>query len=178
MVKSIFLNTGEEVLVDNEDYPVVARYSWRKISLKHYAGTTVKFPDGTERTLYMHSLILATSTHVDHDDMNVWNNQKGNLRKATYQQNSWNKGKQRSRHGEPASKYKGVIKCKKASGETYWGVVIKTTAKGVTPAKYIRRGPFKYEDDAAREYNKEIVKLRGEWAWVNPLPETTHANPQ
>ena len=33
MVKSVYINTGEEVLVDDEDYPVVSRYSWRKVSL-------------------------------------------------------------------------------------------------------------------------------------------------
>jgi hypothetical protein len=27
------------------------------------------------------------------------------------------------------------------------------------------------QDEAARAYNKKIVELRGEWAWVNPVSE-------
>lgn len=172
MVKEIYLNTGEVALVDDEDYPVVSRYSWRKVSQKGYAGTTIKSSNGVEHTVYMQHLILATSTQVDHDNQNHIDNQKENLRKATYQQNGWNKGKPRtSRFGKPASQYKGVQRNVRADGTVYWRVIIKITAKGVIPAKYIRRGPFASEVEAARVYNQEIVNVRGEWAWLNPLPE-------
>jgi len=73
----------------------------------------------------------------------------------------------------PLSQYKGVAKYKNSAGEDLYRVIIKATAKGVAPAKYIRINGFKCEDDAARAYNKEIVKLRGKWAWLNPVPDKT-----
>lgn len=166
MVKSIYLNTGEEVLVDDEDYPVVVRYSWRKVSQKHYAGTTIRFPDGTERTMYMHQLILATSTHVDHEDFNVWNNQKDNIRPATRSENNWNKPKQKSSKGKPCtSQYKGVSLIK---GK--WRAQIKRA--GVL----YRLGEFYNEEDAAEAYNKKAKELSGDFIWLNPLPKEYHSN--
>ncbi len=57
----------------------------------------------------------------------------------------------------------------KRNGE-HWIVRFKLTAKGVKPAKFVQLGPFHNETDAARAYNEEIVKHRGEWAWLNILP--------
>lgn len=53
----------------------------------------------------------------------------------------------------------------------YRRVNIKTSKKGEKPATHVRLGPFDSEIEAAKAYNREIVKLRGKFAWVNPLPE-------
>lgn len=159
------------VLVDDEDYPVISRYSWRKVSQKHYAGTTIKTTNGVEHTVYMQQMILATSTGVDHENHNVLDNQKQNLRPATYQENGWNKGKpQATRYGTPASQYKGVVRCIARDGRVYWRVIFKITKKGVVPAKHVRLGPFDTEIEAAKAYNAEVVKVRGRFAWLNPIP--------
>lgn len=171
MFKEIVCSGGEIALVDDEDYEFLSRFTW------HYTGSPgneyVKAWGGNPRKgsqvgYYMHKLVCGGKS-PDHIGFNKLDNRKESLRIATYQQNGWNKGKPKGgRHGACTSKYKGVSK-NKDTGR--WHVIIKTTAKGEKPSKYLRRGPFKYEDDAARAYNEEVVKLRGEWAWVNPLPE-------
>jgi hypothetical protein len=176
MAKAIILNSGVSALVDDEDYPVISRFSWRKVSQKGYAGTTIQFEDKTYRTYYMHQMILATNQHVDHINGDHLDCRKQNLRAATFQQNGWNKWKPKaSRHGESSSQYKGVQKAVRVDGTPYWRVIIKTSSKGEIPTKFVRLGPFASEIDAARAYNEKIVELRGEWAWVNPMPDDAKA---
>lgn len=157
-------------LIDAEDYPVVSRFHWQIIFIgtrkNPYAITKLNRRGNTELTFYMHHLIVGNISHMDHDDRNTLNNKKLNLRASTPQQNGWNKDKMHSDKKKYTSKYKGVSKNKKSG---FWEVIIKTTKKGVKPAQHIRLGQFKYEDDAARAYNKAVVELRGEWAWVNPI---------
>lgn len=43
MTKEILMNTGEVILIDDEDFPVISRFSWRKISQKGYAGGKVPY---------------------------------------------------------------------------------------------------------------------------------------
>ena len=57
------------------------------------------------------------------------------------------------------------------SGQAYFRVIIKLTKKGETPARFVRKGPYGTELEAAKAYNEEIVKHRGPFAWVNPLPD-------
>lgn len=168
MVKEVHLNNGEAVLVDDEDYPVVSRYSWRRISQKGYAGTTIQFEDGTYRTLYLHQLILATNRQMDHKNQNHNDYQKENLRVATNQQNGWNKGKPKRKSG-CSSQFKGV-QFAPLRGKPRWVVLIPIGKKG-DPDKYVERvGYFWDEIEAARAYNRRVVELRGEFAWVNPIP--------
>jgi hypothetical protein len=61
----------------------------------------------------------------------------------------------------------------RADGSLYWRVLIKLNKKCEKPDRFIRLGPFDSELEAARAYNEEIVKHRGQFAWVNPLPENT-----
>lgn len=174
MAKEIICLHGEAILVDDEDYPLLVRHRWRyrDNGKKCYAATQMNVGgEKSWRTIFMHNMILGFAFQVDHVDGDTKNNQKSNLRPATYQENGWNKGKpKRSRYGEPASQFKGVHREVQKDASVRWRVVIKLTGKGVRPAKYLRLGPFDDEVEAARVYNAEIVKLRGEWAWVNPLP--------
>lgn len=172
MVKEIVCKTdGAVILVDDEDFPLLSRFSWYRGGKGAHPMTFIYGKRDTSQTVYMHQLILGGMVGADHIDRNVCNMQKANLRPATSQQNGWNKGKpMRTRHGEPASQFKGVSRVVGRGGNVYWRVVIKTTMKGEFPAKYVRLGPFDDEVEAARAYNKRIVELRGEYAWVNPIP--------
>ncbi len=163
------------VLVDDEDYPILARHKWYILfSGQHrrpYAFTKLYDQDSPKgKTFLMHHMIMGSSNEHDHKDDNSLNNQKLNLRPATRQQNGWNRVKQKSMNGKPcSSKYKGVSRYENARGQTLWRVIIKTTKKGVKPAKYIRFYGFKSEREAAIYYDHKIIALRGKWAVTNIL---------
>src|SRR3954471_13539457 len=91
----IILNTGDVVLVDDEDYAIVSKYSWRRANHKGYAMTTFKFTDETEHTVYLHKLVMGQGCFgvCDHIDGDVLDCRKKNLRLATYQQNNIAKAK-------------------------------------------------------------------------------------
>lgn len=163
-------------LVDDEDYPLLSRHKWYILfsgkRKRPYAFTRFYTEHDTKngKTFLMHHMIMGTSSSIDHWNQNSLDNQKENLRAATYQQNGWNKGKAKAcRHGKPSSQYKGVSKYTNTKGETLWRVIIKLTKKDETPAKYLRINNFKTEEDAAKAYDREIVKLRGKWAVTNVL---------
>ena len=165
------------VLVDDEDYPLLSRHHWNILFVgsqnRPYAFTRLYNEEKKNgKTLLMHSLIMGNTRQHDHKNGNSLDNRKENLRPATNQENGWNKGKpKRSRYGEPASQYKGVVRCVATDGRVYWRVIIKLSKKGEVPARHARLGPFDSELEAARAYNEEIVKHRGPFAWVNPLPD-------
>ncbi len=173
-MREIICSGGEKIQVDDGDYDLLSRHKWHFClngdKTRAYAITRLNVEGKKVHTVYMHNLIMGFGFNYDHRDNNPQNNQKYNLRKATYQENGWNKGKAKGgRFGKFNSQYKGVSKYTKADGTVEWRVIIKTTAKGVKPAKHVRRGPFNSEIEAAIVYNEEIVKLRGKFAWVNPI---------
>lgn len=171
--KEIICSGGEIALIDEEDYPVVVRHSWVYTSgqKKAYAVTTLNATEGSKKTIMMHNLILGFSRHLDHINGNTLDNRKGNLRPATYQQNGWNTRKRAiCRHGATKSQYKGVSPYKSQSFGDGWQVIIKLTKKYEKPARHVRLGPFRTETEAAIAYNEEIVKHRGEFAWLNEIP--------
>lgn len=173
MVKKIICKTdGAEILVDDEDYPILSRFPWYRGGAGKHPMTFIYGKNDTSQTVYMHQLIMGGMVGADHIDLNVCNMQKSNLRAATAQQNGWNKGKPKAnRHGQNTSKYKGVSKYKDADGSVWWRVIIKLTKKGEIPARFVRINGFETEIEAAQAYNKEIVKHRGKFAWLNPIPE-------
>lgn len=168
MVKEIQCAEGKIALVDDEDYPLLSRFTWSVVGTYPCFWHHIQRRADGSTHIQMHKLVTGGINLVDHIDGNRFNNQKSNLRPVTVQQNAWNKGKNKAGpHGKPcSSQYKGVMRIKDE-----WRVRIKTTMKGVKPAKFIDGGPFKNELEAAKFYNCHIVKLRGEYAWVNPLPD-------
>jgi hypothetical protein len=173
MVKEIVCTGGQIALCDDEDYPVLSRFTWQYTGPpdnEYVRAWGNENPDTKGKTgHYMHKVVFGGKS-PDHINRNRLDNRKENLRAATSQENGWNKGKNKATSGgRPcSSKYKGVCRFK---DDPYWTVSITTTKKGVKPAQYLRIGGFKTELEAAKRYNIEIVKLRGKWAWVNPLPE-------
>jgi hypothetical protein len=162
------------VLVDDEDQGFLSRFIWymgSEITRGGYPCCFVYGKMNTRKQIFMHQLIMAGAYGVDHINRNSLDNRKENLRLVTHQQNGWNVAKKsRLRSGRiPTSKYKGVVLCKRVDGTPYWRVIIKLTKKTEKPARHVRLGPFPTEEAAARAYNAEVVKYRGEYAYLNQI---------
>lgn len=178
-MKKIAIHSAGEfyyVSVDDEDFPVLDRHKWYILHTgKHkrpYAFTRFYTEQDAKngKTFLMHHLIMGTSGAVDHINNDSLDNRKENLRVATYQENGWNKPKSKTIRGKtPASPYKGVVRCKRANGEEYFRVLFKLSKKGDKPDRFCRMGPFETERDAAIAYNEEVVKHRGQYAYLNEV---------
>ncbi len=167
MAKGIVCSGGEVVIVDDEDYPLLSRHKW---SFTKYAHARLNTTEGKHRNIYMHQMIMGCHRHVDHKDGDTKNYQKDNLRHSTRQQNGWNRRKQKTVNGKPPeSQYKGVSQVFLVDGSSYWRVIIKLTKKGVLPVRYLRINYLKSELEAAKVYDREVVRIRGEWAKTNVL---------
>lgn len=166
MVKEIICKTdGAVILVDDEDYPLLARFPWYRGGMGKHPMTFIYGKKDTSQTVYMHQIIMGGVVNADHIDMNVLNMQKSNLRLATYQQNGWNKAKPKRTDRPPTSRFKGVTYAP-LKGKDRWLVVISLgRGKGVD-----RVGYFFDEVEAAKAYNKRVLELRGKFAWLNPIP--------
>jgi hypothetical protein len=147
------IQIGEHtVLVDDEDYPFLARYPWHIIKSKrtNYAYTTAKI--GNKKTeVSMHRLIVGLrDAHVDHRNNNGLDNRKENLRFATASQNSTNyprKNKLGFRGvSQRGQKFTAYILCK-GKRRTIYG--------------------FSTAEEAARAYDKMSKELHGEFGIRN-----------
>lgn len=177
MTKEIICSDGDKILVDDEDYPVISRHKWHYSSNgkknRFYAVARVNVSEkAAVRTVAMHNMILGFAFNVDHIDGDTHNNTKANLRPATYQENGWNTPAQKTARGKPrSSQYKGVS-YRPLKGVPRWAVLIKHVEHGKhkSTGKTLRLGYFFDEVEAAKAYNKKIVELRGDRAWLNPIP--------
>lgn len=165
-MREIICYGGEIAIVDDEDFPVVCRHSWvyTKGQKRPYVLTTLNTAEGSKKTIMLHNLIMGFARYVDHIDSNTMNNSKSNLRYATHQQNGWNTRKQKSRGGKPCTSiYKGVMALKNGQ----WQATMRYGNK------LLRIGRYDTEIEAAKAYNEKVVELRGEFAYVNPIPRTS-----
>ena len=142
--------------IDDEDYDLVSRYTWRPNSYG-YLVTHI----GKHGQASVHRLIMGNPVgmDVDHVDGNPKNNCKANLRLCTTGQNIMNSKPQTGR----SSKYKGVSWKKHAKS---WEVYLNINGK----RKHI--GYFKNEDDAGRKYNEMATLYYGSYANLNVIGET------
>lgn len=135
-------------LVDDEDFERVSGYNWF-IMPNGYVATRIG-----KSKVYLHRFIMGL-TGIDHKNNNKLDNQKNNLRKATKQQNNWNKPKYKT---DTSSKFKGVSWCNRGNR---WRSKIFHNGKAI----YI--GTHKDETEAAKAYNKRAKELFGEFAYLN-----------
>jgi hypothetical protein len=140
--------------VDDEDFPLLNRYTWR-IDPKGYVVTSLY---GT--TVRIHRFILnpPKNIQVDHINGDKLNNTKGNLRFATNTENQRNVPKITSKI--TSSKYKGVH-FRKDNGK--WSARI-----GVC-GKRLSLGLHDSESEAAKAYNKAALEYFGEFAKLNEI---------
>lgn len=159
-MKKIPLTQGKVALVDDADYPKVAKYKWflRKEKYTGYAARSYKKPDGRVGVIRMHRLILDAPSHldVDHINGNGLDNRRCNIRLCTRQENVWNT---RARHGK-TSRYKGVC-WDKASKK--WKAQINIDGKKHSI------GRFTKEKEAAKAYQKKAKEAFGEFAYDSLL---------
>ncbi len=159
---------GRVALIDDEDYELVSQYNlfiWQKDqpggrrSKGPYART--KFTqDGNRISVRMHNLIMGHAW-VDHRNGNGLDNQKHNLRPATWILN----GANRKPQVNSASRFKGVSWERR---DSRWRARI--TAAGKTR----NLGYFTAEEDAAHAYDAAAQTAWGEYARLNfPEARTT-----
>ena len=116
------------------------------------------------KSYYAHRLIFLyhhgyLPKYLDHIDRDVSNNAIDNLREATQQQNHFNMKKNKSCNGKPtSSKFKGVSWDKQLGK---WRSYITIDGK----KKHL--GVYNYEIAAAKAYNREAIRVRGDFANPN-----------
>lgn len=150
MVKSIFLQDGEEIFVDDEDYERVNQHTW----FKDYSDNTrmigTILPD--RKRVSLTNFIKEKSFQKEKNN----NFTKDNLS---------NKGNH-SRWSRPSyksiSKYKGVTWRK---NRKKWVAFIKVDEK----SKYL--GSYKSEDEAAIAYNNAVMEYWGGNGYLNKIGE-------
>lgn len=149
MVKSIYLQDGEEIFVDDEDYERVNQYTWWKMFVgnkKQIASTLGNKID--KRTVYLTSFILGkgASQKTKNNDYRRRNLTNKNI--VRYQR----------AHHTSTSKYKGVMwdkaRCK-------WLASIGLEGK----SKFL--GRYATEEQAAKAYNQAVIDYWDGDAYLN-----------
>lgn len=159
-MKEIKLTKGKVALVDDQDYDNLNKYRWQANSPKPgkwYAVRRYKNEYGFWKSTSMHRQILGiTDPKItgDHQDGDGLNNQRNNLRIATYSQNGMN-----SNGGTGLCKIKGVTRHTQTG--RYWARI---TINGMT----ISLGLFDTPEEAGEAYNQSARAYFKEYAKLNP----------
>jgi hypothetical protein len=161
MVKQIPLSRGVYAVVDDVDFAWLSQWKWHCTKIG-YAARTIRSKDGgKKKCIYMHRLIMDAQPgfEIDHIDGDTLNNQRGNLRQATYGQNKVNTGLRRTN----TSGYKGVVWHKQC---------LKWKAEITINSKNRHLGLFSTKEEAAKAYDKAALENFGEFARLN-FPEVS-----
>ena len=158
MMKQIPLSQGKFALVDDEDYERVNQYKWC-INSNGYAVTSYRDSNGKRKAMKMHRFILNLNkgdSLVDHRDTIRINNQKYNLRVASFVENLRNQKINKNNK----SGFKGVRLHKPSS--------LYIAQIGIN-GKQKHIGYFKCSVEAAKAYNEAAIKYFGEFAQLNEI---------
>jgi len=146
-----------ETIIDSKDVNRVSKYKWSLLDSHKYIYVY------NSNVGLLHHLILGSPPkgyEVDHKSRDTLDNRKQNLRFATRGQNNAN-SYQVMKSGKPTSSiYKGVYRDK---SRNKWCVEITMNRKKI----YRKR--FDSENDAAKQYDVEAIKLFGEFALTNQM---------
>lgn len=154
-MKEIPLSQGKFALIDDEDFELVSKYKWH-ISKKGYARTEPGKKKKINTAIPLHRLIMnaPAGVMVDHKDLDKLNNQKSNLRIATFTQNNRNVGIRK----DNTSGFKGVLWNRKSG---------KWQARIRVDKKQIHLGFSNNIILVAKMYNEGAKKYFGEYAYLN-----------
>ncbi|MBU6132181.1 AP2 domain-containing protein [Staphylococcus xylosus] len=151
MVKSIYLQDGEEIFVDDEDYERVNQYAWHK----SFSGNTRMIMNSKSDHLQSY-LMKGSFQKLKNNDFTKLNlTTKGN-------KSIWQKARFNS-----SSKYKGVSWAK---DRNKWFVKMNIDGK----VKSL--GHFTNEDDAGRAYNRAVINFRNGQGYLNVIGEDNRMN--
>lgn len=154
-MKYINLSRGYRAIVDDIDFERINKWKWYVMPTKstpyaiRFSGSSTK-----RKAILMHREILGISdskVKIDHKNHNGLDNQKSNLRPASNSQNRAN-----SKIKIHSSQYKGVH-----WSQNRWYASISENGR----CKYL--GSFISEIEAATIYDKEALRIFGEFANVN-----------
>jgi hypothetical protein len=144
-------NCQKHLLVDDEDFENCKLWTWNEDNEGNVRACIESM------SVKLANYIMDTDLMYDHKDQDKLNNQKNNLRPATYSQNGANRNKWSK---DVTSQYKGV--CFKKNS---WYATIKVNYK------QYHLGCFNTEIEAAKSYNKAARKYFGEFAVLNNFRE-------
>lgn len=133
MSKEIILNDGSVSLVDQEDYPVLSQWKWKKHKNGYAYRNTRSKEDGKKwKTILMHRQIMQAEmgSEIDHINNRKLDNRKENLRFVTHSENC---------HRRP-----GV--CNVFKNHNKWGGAIYLNNQRIW------LGNFKTEEEAKKAY--------------------------
>lgn len=149
MVKSIYLQDGEEIFVDDEDYERVSQYTWRKV-FSHNSRNIVTIKN---------QKIISLVPFIQKESYQLIKNNDFTKRNITNKGNSqrWMKPGCKG-----TSKYKGVHWNKQ---HKKWKATIKLENKSIF------LGYFQYEDDAAQAYNQAVLDFWDGGGYMNVIGE-------
>lgn len=162
-MRLIPLTQGKFAMVDDADFDAVNAHKWcaHKIGRRFYAMRAIRKPDGTKWIQHLHTFLLPDAGRVDHRDGDGLNNQRYNLRPATYTQNARGFKRKRAR---ATSQYRGVS----------WHKKLRKWEACIMVNKKVPLGYFHDETDAAHAYDAAAVFYFGEWASTNfPIGDIT-----
>jgi len=153
-VKKIPLNNGKVALVDDEDYARALAPPWYWNG--RYVVCSLKIRRGKFKTQGLHRFILKAKQGqmVDHKNHDTLDNQRSNLRICDNRQNQGNQ--KYSFRG--ISRYRGVHFVPKRN---VWQAAIRDHGR----IRWL--GYFESEFDAAKRYDREAVRVFGEFANLN-----------
>lgn len=166
-MRRIPLSKGYFALVDDEYFDFVNQWKWHWSKgyavRRHYLGGG-KYNEQAE-TLRMHREILGArrGQEVDHINGDKLDNQLDNLRFCTRSQNTANTALRSTN----TSGFRGVTWNKK---KQCWEVYLTHNYK------HLFLGYFHELPAAVRAWNSKAFELRGDFAWVNPTPESERLN--